>query len=255
MKRGRLLFIVFFASTIGFFACQKDNSGTAPTGPSTLGVKIQALNKSYSLPVSSGLKSAAVNASTITWDTARMVVSSVKFSAELKSKINHRDSVQISYKWNGPQIADLLDTTISFGNFVLQPGFYDEVEIAVQGSKADANGAPVFYLHGMYTKNGTTSIPIVVRVNEDVAFKTEKDSVEITNSDQVGVTSYVQLFLDKLMLNVQPAFLDNANLTNGEIVISATSNRELYWIILQNLYRNHHCHFWHGWNKEGEHHH
>lgn len=253
MKRERLLLVVFMVSLVGFFACQKDNSGNSPTGPSTLGVKIQALNRSYSLPVSSGLKSASAEASTITWDTAQMVVSSVKFNAELKSKISHRDSVQISYKWNGPQVANLLDTTISFGNFVLQPGFYDEVEISVVGSKDDANGAPVFYLHGMYAKNSTTSIPVLVEVNENVAFKTEKDSVEITNSDQLGVTSYVQLFLDKLMVNIQPGFMDSAKLTNGEIVISATSNRDLYWIILQNLYKNHHCYFWHGWNKD-EHH-
>lgn len=254
MKREKLLTVVFIASTIGFFACQKDKS-TVPSGPSTLGVKIQALNKSYSLPVNSGLKSAAVAASSITWDTAQMVVSSVKFSAELKGKVSHRDSIQISYKWTGPQVTDLLDTTISFGNFILQPGFYDEVEIAVLGLKTDAKGSPVFYLHGTYTKNETTTIPVIVKVSEDVAFKTEKDSVAITNSDQIGVTSYIQLFLDKLMMNVQPSFMDNAKLTNGVIVISATSNRDLYWIILQNLFKNHQCHFWHGWYKEGEHHH
>lgn len=252
MRREGLLFIVFAALSFGFFACQKDNSGT-PAGPSTLGVKIQALNKSYSLPVSPGLKSASVGSSAISWDTAQMVVSSVKFDAELKSKVNHRDSVQISYKWHGPQLANLLDTTVSFGNFILQPGFYDEVEIAVAGSKADAKGTPVFYLRGTYTKDGTTSIPVILRVNEDVAFKTEKDSVNITSADRNGVTSYIQLFLDKLMVNVQPAALDGAELTGGKIIISATSNRNLYWTILQNLYRNHHCYFWHGWYEGGHH--
>lgn len=253
MKRERLLFFVFVASAVGFFACQKDNSSSSASGPSTLGIKIQALNKSYSLPVNSELKSASLASSSITWDTAQMVVSSVKFNAELKSIVTHRDSIEISYKWTGPQVTDLLDTTISFGNFILQPGFYDEVEISVYGSRTDANGAPVFYLHGTYAKNDTTSVPVVIKVNEDVAFKTEKDSVEITNADQVGVTSYIQLFLDKLMVDVQPSFLDNAKLTDGEIVISATSNRELYWIIRRNLFKNHHCYFWHRY-KSGYHH-
>lgn len=253
MKRERLLFIAFIALAVGFVGCQKNNLSTTPSGPSTLGIKIQALNKSYSLPVNSQLKSLAVASSSITWDTAHMVVSSVKFDAALKGKVSHRDSIQISYKWTGPKIADLLDTTLSFGNFILQPGFYDEVEIGVTGSKADANGAPVFYLHGMYSENDTSSIPIVVKVNDDVTFKTEKDSVDITNADQVGVTSYIQLFLDKLMVNIQPAFLDNAKLTDGEIVISATSNKELYWIILQNLYRNHQCYFWHKYKEEHHH--
>lgn len=242
MKRERLLAVVFVALTLGFFACQKDNSNSSFKGNSVLGIKMQALNTNFSLPVSTvvGTKSASIGSSSIAWDTIQMVVSNLKFEAKLKSLISHHDSIEISYKWTGPMKINLLDTNITVGNFTLQPGFYDEIEIKVNGLKQDAGVKPVFYLHGMYTKDITTSLPVMVKVNQDVMFKTEKDSVEVTVKDNPGFTSYIQLYLDQLMAQIQPVALDNATLSNGEIVISADSNRDLYLIIMRNLVKDHH---------------
>ena len=128
MKRVRLLFpVVFIALAIGFTACQKDTTNRSTSGNSNLGIKIQAVNKSFSFPVAGiGLKSASLATSyTLAWDTAQMVVSGITFEAKLKSLITHHDSIEISYKWNCPQKINLLDTTITLGNFVLTPGFYD----------------------------------------------------------------------------------------------------------------------------------
>jgi hypothetical protein len=249
MKRQSLIFpILLIALTVGFIACKKDSSNNS--GPisdnSTLGIQIQALNKSFSLPLnSSGNKSTSSNTATITWDTARMVVSRLKYEAELKSVVSHHDSIKIEYEWNGPQEVNLFDTNISLGNFVLQPGYYDEIEIMVNGFKQDAGASPVFYLHGLYTKDDSTSLPIMLKVNENVMFKTEKDSVEVTSSDNAIFTSIIQLYLDQLMADIQLSALDNAELTNGAIVISADTNAELYRIIMRNLSKNHHCNHGH----------
>ncbi len=83
-----------FAIAISFFACQKDDLRNL--GPSNLGVKIEALNKSYSLPVTT-TKSALSGETSITWDSAHLVVSKIKFEAELKSLVTHRDSIEISF--------------------------------------------------------------------------------------------------------------------------------------------------------------
>lgn len=241
MKKEKILSMMLVVLTLGFFACQKENT-TVNTGPSSLGVKIQAVNKSYSLPVTSdGTKSAMATTSTIDWDTAQIVVSTIKFEARLKSLITHRDSIEISYKWNGPQVTDLMDSTITFGNFVLQPGLYDQMVISVSGSRKDAGDNPVFYMHGTYTNDSQTSIPVKVKVNEDVMFKTEQDSIEVTG-ESVDFTSYVQLYLDQLLTGISPSAFDNASLTDGIIVISEERNREIYRTILHNLMiRDHHC--------------
>ena len=248
MKRVSILIpALLIALALGFVSCKKDANNTS--GNSTLGIKIQALNKGYSLPVNNdGTKSASAVMASVLWDTARMTVSSVKYEAELNSLVSHHDSIKISYEWRGPQDINLFDTNISIGNFILQPGYYDQVEINVQGLKHDAGNKPVFYLHGLYTMNDGTVLPIMVKVNETVNFKTEQDSVNVSASEISDFTSTIQLQLDKLMADVLPAALDGATVTDGVIIISENSNNELYRIIMRNLGRNHHCehHHHHG---------
>lgn len=240
MKIERLLKVVFIVLILGFYACQKDSLDRSPEEPSSLDVKIQVLNKSFNLPVGD-TKSAYMETSSIVWDSAHMVVSSIKLEAEMKGFSQH-DSIEISYKWTGPQLTNLFDTTITFGNFILQPGFYDEIEIVVKGSEYDADAIPIFYLSGVYTKGSATTIPVMVEVYEDVTFKTEKDSVEVTD-DNIDVTSYVQLYLDELMAGINPYDMDNARLTDGVIIISADSNRDIYRTLMRNLVKDRKCEY------------
>jgi hypothetical protein len=243
MKMKIIIPALLITLAAGFTACQKDSNST--TGNSSLEFQVLALNKSYSLPVSaSGTKSAAVGSASLTWDTTQMVISRVKYEAELKNSVTHRDSVKISYEWNGPQTVNLLDPAAVLGNYTLTPGFYDEIELNVMGLKKDAGNKPVFYLTGSYTNSTSVKIPIMFKVYEDVMFKTEKDSVDVT-TDSFVFTSSIQLYLDQLLLGVDPAVLDNATLTNGAIIISAESNFELYRIIMRNLHKDHHCHHGH----------
>jgi hypothetical protein len=241
MMKSKLVFSIFLAATIGFTACQK-NEGIDTTGPSSMGVKITAVNKSYSLPVSNGTKSAVITNASITWDTVQMVVSQIKFEAELKSLVTHRDSIGISYRWSGPKLVNLLDSNLMIGDFMLQPGFYDEIELKVYGNKEDAGTMPVFYMYGNYTSTQNSIIPVAVKVYNDVQFKTEKDSVTVTG-ESIDITSYVRLYLDKLLVGIDPQMLDDAKLTNGVIVISANSNSEIYFTLMQNLVKNHKCYY------------
>lgn len=239
MKRKSVYAVLFALITAVIISCQKDD---LTNGPSTLGVKIQALNKSFSLPVSgASTKSSLDGSASIEWDSAHVIVSNIKFEAELRSVVSHRDSIEIIYKWTGPQLADLLNPELSFGDFILQPGFYDEIQITVKGERQDAKDDPVFYLHGMFT-GSTATLPVEVIVNEDITFKTEKDSVEITEQS-IDVTGYIQLYLDELMQKIDPSDMDNSTLTNGVIVISADSNRKIYYTIFHNLAKDRHCYY------------
>ncbi len=229
-----------------------------------LGVQIQAVNKSAQLPVqSSGTRSAlmAGTGATVTWDTARFEVSTVRFEAEMKSKLlvashenedeHHpgysRDSIEIQYNWNGPQNIDLFSLNAVFGGFTLGPGLYDEVELHVKGLKSDAGSNPVFYLSGIYTTSSLQVRRFRVVINQDVAFKTEQDSVAVTGNG-VDLVSVVQIYLDKLLAGISISSLDNAALQNdGSILVSMNSNPELYALILQNLRHDHHTYH----HKEG----
>ncbi len=240
--KNKIILSAFLAATIGFTSCNKDEMGT--NGPSTMGVKIEAVNKSYSLPVTSDTKSAVATGAAVTWDTVQLVVSQIKFEAELKSIVTHHDSIEIEYKWKGPKLLNLLDDQMVLGNFLLQPGFYDEIELKVSGNRDDAGKKPVFYMVGKYTNDENTQIPVAVKVFNDVQFKTEKDSVTVTE-ESMDITSYIQIYLDELMAGIDPAMLDDAKLTDGVIIISSDNNREIYFTVLRNLVKNHKCYYEH----------
>ncbi len=244
MKRKNIILSsATIALIVGMFACQKQNSNPA-SGPSSLNISLQAVNPSYTLPVSNTLtKSSQASGPSITWDTANMVVSGVRFESSLKKMNSEEDSVEIEYKWRGPKMVNLLDTTATFGSFTLQSGLYDEVELRISGLKEDAAGKPVFYLYGSYAENDTTSVPIILKSYQNVIFKTQKDSVNVTSNLNANITSYVQIYLNKLMANVQPADLNNAAKVNGAIVISDSTNMHIFYAILHSLEMDHHCYY------------
>lgn len=250
MKRIKVLSILLVLITMGFISCQEDD--LTNSGPSTLDVKLLALNESFSLPVST-TKSAIADPPSLNWETVNMVVSTVKMEAEVKSLVTRKDSVEIEFKWMGPKLTDLLDSTISFGNFLLQPGFYDEIELKVKGEKEDAQSEPVFYMSGTYTNSEGGDVPVVVEVFSDLEFKTEKESVELDESN-IEIVSYIQLYLDQLFTGITPEQMDNAVLIDGVLVISAQTNSNIYNKILGKLIEDHHSEYWHN-HKRYHHHH
>lgn len=241
MKRRLVFVLIMGFGSAAFFACQKSDLNT--DGTSEFGVQFEALNPDFALPVSSSIKSALVQSDSISWDSAHMVVSTIKFEAELKSQVTKEDSISIEYKWHGPEMVDLLNNEITLGNFVLSPGTYDEIELKVEGLKEDAGDLPVFYLEGTY-KNDAGSWPIVVKVTQNVSFKTEKEDVEVTD-EGIDITSVIQLYLDELMADVDPSDLDSAEQTDGVIVISADSNTSIYQTIVRNLGQDCHTEYKH----------
>lgn len=246
MKRKNImLYGAAVALTLGLFACQQKNPSPA-AGSTSINISLHAVNPSYSL------KASQASVPSITWDSAQMVVSSVKFEASLNKANSEEDSVEVEYKWNGPKAVNLLDTTFTFGNFTLQPGLYNHVELRISGLRKDADSIPVFYLHGSYAENDTTTVPIVVKSYQNVNFKTEQDSVNVTSNLNSSITSDVQIYLNKLMANVQPSDLNNAVKVNGAIVISDSTNMHIFYSILHNLEEDHHCDYRHHRDGHGD---
>ncbi len=247
MKTKTALLILTVVIAAGISSCQKDAQVNS-NSPSALNFKIQALNKNVSLPVTaSGLKSSSATNASVVWDSASMIVSKVSFEAEMNSVLSHRDSIEIEYSWRGPQTINLFDLSATIGSITLPAGTYEKISLKVSSEKMDANGQSLFYLSGIYTNSAGTSMPLVISVTDPISFKTVQKADTIVSGGAADFTSTIQLYLDQLLLKVDPSLLDNATLTNGTLEISASSNSQLYLLIMQNLRKDHHC--------ENEHHH
>ena len=241
MKTKTALLILTVVTAASISACKKDAQVNS-NSPSTLNFKMQGVNRNVSLPVTeSGMKSTSATTASVVWDSASMIVSKVSFEAEMRSTLTKKDSLEIEYSWRGPQTINLFDLSATIGSITLPAGTYEKISLKVNSEKMDANGHPLFYLSGKYTNAAGNIIPLVIYVFDPVSFKTVQRDDTIVSGGATDFTSTIQLYLDQLLLKVDPALLDNAVLSNGILEISSTSNIQLYYLILQNLRRDHHC--------------
>ena len=206
-------------------SCSKDTS--APSTAS-LGIKMQATNKSFSL-----LKSTALATPSFVWDSSFIVVSKIELEAEKHDSAMSANHTEVHFEWNGPVKIDLFRLNSTIGNIALQPGIYHEVSIKINSFNSDAGSLPDFYLSGSYTNSAGSVIPIVFEVNEDFEFR-----VKLEGSTLDGVNDYTSLInmnLTLLFSGIQSSDLDGATLTGGKILISNTSNASLYNKIISNF--------------------
>lgn len=239
MKQKISLLALVVISVLSFTSCTKDSQENTHS-TSALTFKMQALNKSTSLPVSeTGLKSASVNTANVVWDKATMLVSKVKFEAEMKSVLTGKDSLTIEYSWRGPRTINLFDFASTIGSIVLPVGIYEEISLKVNSEKEDANGLPLVFLSGIYTNGAGTALPIVISVSDPISFKTEQKGDTIIAGTVTDISSTIEIYLDQLMLQVDIAELDNATLTDGKLMISATLNKDIYETFINNLRKDH----------------
>jgi hypothetical protein len=225
MKAFRNFALLSLVTGILVTSCSKDTTSPSTT---SLGVKMQAINKSFSL-----LKSTALATPSFMWDSSFIVVSKIELEAEhLKNGMSANPS-EVHFEWNGPAKIDLFRLNSTIGNIALQPGIYNEVSIKINSFSSDAGALPDFFLSGTYTNAVGSVIPIEFIVNEDFEFK-----VKLEGSSLDGVNDYTSLInmnLTLLFAGIQSADLDGATLTNGKIMISNSSNTSLYSKIIANF--------------------
>jgi hypothetical protein len=225
MKALKHFAMVAIATAMMITSCSKESDNPSA---GSLGVKIQATDKSFSV-----LKSTSLATPSFDWDSSFMVVSKIEFEAEKREGGMSSDPSEVQFEWTGPKKVDLFSLNSLVGNITLQPGLYDEISIKINAFQADAGGSPDFYLSGTYTNGGGSIVPIVFMVNEDFEFRVKKEGSQL---DAVNdYTSMINVKLTLLFTGIQSSDLDGATLTNGKIMISSTSNSSLYSKIISNL--------------------
>lgn len=213
--------------TAGIMAtsCSKDSSNPSDA---SLGIKVQAINKSFSL-----LKSTVLATPSFVWDSGFAIVSKIEFEAEKQENEMSADPSDVHFEWNGPKRADLFRLNSVIGNISLQPGIYHEVSLKINSFNSDAGSSPDFYLAGTYTKADGSAVPIEFIVNEDFEFRVKFEGAAL---DAIyDYTGLVNMNLALLFAGIQAADLDGATLSGSRIIISNASNISLYDKIIANF--------------------
>jgi hypothetical protein len=218
-------------------SCSKDSGTTTPdTSPNT-----GQANMTYQLKAANttGNTQRTTAGGTIVWNSGFANPTQIKFEAKQQNSKN-----KIEYKstnYSGTPIDLFAPVPTDFGGLVLPAGTYKEIELKLRLERVGAT--PALLLGGIYTDN-MGSIPIQLRVDDDIELKTEVKDVTLDNSTTVAAITSLDLASYTGMLS--ESMIRNATLTNGTLVISRDSNRDLYNMIISSISgKRHRCEYKH----------
>ena len=171
-----------------------------------------------------------VSAGSITWTSGTASATLIKLEAKNSS------NTEVEFKSQMAQQIDLFSSVAAtLGNVIIPPGTYKEVEFKIQMTPNGSTAA--LTLNGKFTSGTGIVTPVTFLVNSMFEIKAEQANVSITdNSSTTAVTS---LNLALLTTGISQTMLNNATVTNGTIVISSSSNTNLFNIISANLIQSH----------------
>ncbi|MES2874053.1 MAG: hypothetical protein V4708_10045 [Bacteroidota bacterium] len=223
MKNLIKLGTVVLGAVLILSSCEKDDS--TESGKLSYKVKPANFTATVGSTVSGSGLPAPINAnSSITWTSGSLYISEIDFEAESKDR-------EIEYEFKQGVNVDLFNLSPILGTITIPDGTYDEVELKLELKKSSTN-IPLT-LKGTYTDGGGAKIPVEFYLNEDFEVEVEAEDLVVSGSkDYLGL---INVQLNKFMTNVLSADLSNATKSNGVIVISSTSNMNLYAKLKANL--------------------
>lgn len=220
VKYGMILFVAALISS----SCKKGDSGS---GKLSYRVKPANFTASIGSTISgSGLPVVINSNSSLTWISGSLNVSEIDFEAKSKN-------VEIEYELKQAVNIDLFNLSPILGSITIPVGTYEEVELDLELKKSISNIIPLT-LKGSYIDANGAKIPVEFYFNEDFEVEVEAENIVVSaNKDYIGL---INIQLNKFLTNVVSADLSSATKTaGGVIVISSTSNTELYAKLKANL--------------------
>lgn len=207
MKTNKSIFALAAFSSVLLFSCKKEK-----TGNPSVAYNLKSTNTSS--PV------ARVAGGSISWSAAYANVTEIRFETE-------NNAVEIEYTSEARKKVDLLSTQSTLGNVQVPAGVYSRAEFEIELSGTATESA--LELQGSF--NGT---PVLFKVGGNYEIETERENITIV--DGKDYTSVTALNFSLLTQGVTEAMLSNATLTNGTIVISSSSNSDIYEKMVLNLH-------------------
>lgn len=202
-------------------------AGNNTSGAAKMDYQLKAVNTSGSLRTTGG---------TISWTSGTATPDLIKFEAK-------KGGSEIEYKSANTLSVDLMSSSITFGSFTIPVGTYEELELKIQFPKKSS--ATSLKLEGKFS-DVSSNTPVVFELSDEAEIKTEQENITVDSS--FAFTSITTFDLAGLTSGVTEDMMQKAVKTNGNIIISVASNKDIYQIILNNFKnRRHHM--------EVEHHH
>ncbi|MDB5208509.1 MAG: hypothetical protein JWR72_3584 [Flavisolibacter sp.] len=207
---------------LSLLSCKKEAASDANA---SFSYELKTANQSSSLNRLIG--TGRTEAVTIQWTAGTASANLIKFEAK-------NSGGEIEFKQNVTQQIDLFAATSTLGNITIPQGTYSEVEF--KAYLAPSGTLPALELTGILT-SGTTAKTIIFRVNSNIELKAEKSNVTVASGAIYSALNTIDL--SALTRGMSEADFTNATLTNGQLLISANSNSNIYSAILNNLNKHH----------------
>ncbi len=224
MKSFIKLGTIILGALFTLAACNKDDS----FGNGKLSYRINPSNFTSSIGLiasASGLPVITNSNSSITWTSAGLNITEIDFEAESNNN-------PIEYELKQAIRVDLLNLSPVLGNITLPVGSYDEVELKILLRKSATKEIPLT-LKGTYTDSNGVKRPFEFYLNEDIDIEVEAEDIVIDGkSDYTGM---INVQLNKFLTNITRTDLSTATKTEGVIVISSTSNADIYSKLKTNI--------------------
>jgi len=191
-------------AAVALTSCKKNADSSMSQG---LDFQLRAVNPSS--PV-------ARTMATISWDSGFVNATLIKFEAK-------QNGNETEFKSNVHQHVDLFGAASTVGTINITPGVFEEVEFKVEA--APTSTEPALKLQG--SVNG---VPVTFIVNNGFEIKSEQSQVTLTGGD----IALNKIDLSALTNGLSSANFSSATLTNGTVIISSSSNANLFNIMFSN---------------------
>jgi hypothetical protein len=214
-------------ASVTLASCKKDSS-TSTSSSADLAFALTADNASSNLTTTSasGLQlNAVVSNANIKWTSAIANISRFKLEAKKSNK-------EIEITTRNIANLDLLAIDPAMVTTKIDTGFYKEIEIKVQLIKSSGTDIPLT-VKGTFTTTGGAIVPIEFDYNDNAIVKAEAENVTVDAT--TNVTARLSFHLNKLLSAIPASLIDAATRTNGAIIISSTSNANIYNKVSANL--------------------
>ncbi|MGZ3945975.1 MAG: hypothetical protein ACXVJB_13600 [Mucilaginibacter sp.] len=213
---------------LGFSSCKKN--GVAPSAakaPKAV-FGIQSTNAAAILPASTaGVQLNTVSAPPqIMWTSGIANITKFKFEAK-------RAGVKREFESSNLMNVDLFAISPSLISTPIDSGTYKEIEVKVELTQSADTSAMPLKLKGTFTNSQGVAIPVELDLNATMEIKAEAKDVVVSASQ--NLQTIFLLNLNKISMGITGSDLDAATQTAGVIVISRTSNANLFNTILQNV--------------------
>ncbi len=221
--------VILYIAVLSFYGCKKN--GVAPSttvSASKVAFGVQTVNSVAILPASTN--TITVNSLTtvpqITWTAGIANITKFKFEAK-------RAGVEREFETSNLMNVDLFALSPSLVTTTIDTGTYKEIEIKlVLTQSADTTALPL-KLTGSFTNSQGVAIPVELDLNANLEIKAEAQNVVVSAAQ--SLQTIFLLHLDKISAGITASDLNSAVQTAGKIIISSTSNANLFNKILQNV--------------------